>query len=707
MSIKKLSYFSQLSAFIILIFTSSFAQTKFAVIGDFGDDNADEQAVADLVNSWNVDFIITVGDNSYGSTPIDENIGKYFADWISNYVGSYGIGSPINKFFPSLGNHDYSDGDGINAYLDYFTLPGISGNSSGNENYYDYVIDNVHFFVIDSETDLSPQQLWLETQMINCEQNHSHWKIVYFHRPPYSSGQHGSSSSMRWDFLQWGADAILSGHDHNYERLLVDGLTYFVNGSGGRSLRGFGTILTDYSLIRYNDDFGAMLMEATDSTLTSKFYNTSGVLIDTWSKGDTITSVTLTVPNGGEKWTRGLNHQINWYDTFLEEVKIDLYKAGLLHSDIKPSTSSDGTTNWVIPDSTPIGLDYKIKISMVNDTSVYDFSDEYFSIASFEITVPNGGENWETGSFQQIKWNDNIPDADLVANFELWKGGVFEREIFVNERADGSKDWDIPTDLDFGTDYRIKIIHSNDSTDFDFSNADFTISSPVPSIILTAPNGSENWEAGTQYSIAWNDNISENVKIELFKGDFFDSEITVSTPSDGLYNWDIPAGTTPGSDYTIKITSEIDSGLFDFSDNYFTIYQSINQNDFTVDFLVQDNCSNSNILKFGTNSNATDCFDSTYDILASSQPSSSEYDSRFKNCGEDLIKDIRATNTDGSLIWDVHYQPTTGCEPVSFSWSSNKFPPQGNFYLVDPNGGGLVNINMRQDTTFTDNFGLN
>jgi hypothetical protein len=117
MSIKNLSFLSQLTAFIILIFVSSFAQTKFAVIGDFGDDNEDEQAVADLINSWNVDIIITTGDNSYGSTPIDDNIGKYFADWIGNYNGSYGSGSPTNKFFPSLGNHDYSDGDGINAYL--------------------------------------------------------------------------------------------------------------------------------------------------------------------------------------------------------------------------------------------------------------------------------------------------------------------------------------------------------------------------------------------------------------------------------------------------------------------------------------------------------------------------------------------------------------------------------------------------------------
>jgi len=130
-------------------------------------------------------------------------------------------------------------------------------------------------------------------------------------------------------------------------------------------------------------------------------------------------------------------------------------------------------------------------------------------------------------------------------------------------------------------------------------------------------------------------------------------------------------------------------------------------NDFTVDFLVQDNCTNSNILTFGTNSDATDCFDSTYDILAPPQPQSTEYDSRFKTCGDDLIKDIRATNTGGSLIWDVYYQPETGCDPVSFSWSINEFPPQGNFYLVDPNGGSLVNVNMRQDSTYTDALGLN
>jgi len=126
--------------------------------------------------------------------------------------------------------------------LNYFTLPGISGNSSGDEKYYDYIIDNIHFFAINSITDITVQETWLQTQMINCDQNHSHWRLVYFHHPPYSSGDHGSTTRMRWDFLNWGADAILSGHDHDYERLEVDGLVYFVNGVGGRSIRNFGSI---------------------------------------------------------------------------------------------------------------------------------------------------------------------------------------------------------------------------------------------------------------------------------------------------------------------------------------------------------------------------------------------------------------------------------------------------------------------------------
>ena len=75
---------------------------------------------------------------------------------------------------------------------------------------------------------------------------------------------------------------MIAGHDHTYERLLVDGFPYFVNGLGGNSIYGFGTPLPD-SQVRYNSDYGAMLVQASDSALTFEFINRTGVLVDSYT----------------------------------------------------------------------------------------------------------------------------------------------------------------------------------------------------------------------------------------------------------------------------------------------------------------------------------------------------------------------------------------------------------------------------------------
>ncbi|NIW44652.1 MAG: hypothetical protein GWN30_07780, partial [Gammaproteobacteria bacterium] len=60
-------------------------QLTFAVIGDYGLAGQQEADVASLVESWNPEFIITVGDNNYPdgkAETIDENIGQYYAEYI-------------------------------------------------------------------------------------------------------------------------------------------------------------------------------------------------------------------------------------------------------------------------------------------------------------------------------------------------------------------------------------------------------------------------------------------------------------------------------------------------------------------------------------------------------------------------------------------------------------------------------------------------
>ena len=185
-----------------------------------------------------------------------------------------------------MGNHDYTDArPSPDTYLDYFDLPGRGSNSSsGNERFYDFVKGPIHFFVLNSNeqepagtSSTSPQAQWLEAQLAAST---SQWKIVYDHHPPHSSDDdHGSTTEMQWPFAEWGADAVISGHSHTYERIMRDGIVYFVNGLGGSPRYAFTTPVTG-SAMRYNSDWGAQKVTVTATSLQFAFYNTAGELID-------------------------------------------------------------------------------------------------------------------------------------------------------------------------------------------------------------------------------------------------------------------------------------------------------------------------------------------------------------------------------------------------------------------------------------------
>ncbi len=255
---------------------------RFAAIGDFGEVGPDAQAVADLVKSWLPEFIITLGDNNYPSgaaSTIDANIGQYYHEYIYPYLGGYGEGADTFRFFPALGNHDWLATD-AQPYLDYFTLP-------GNERYYDFVWGPVHFFVVDSDSHepdgigkSSAQAAWLQAALAAST---APWKIVYMHHPPFSSAHHGSSLALQWPYKDWGASVVLAGHDHTYERLVIDGLPYVVNGLGGNPNRYYFFTPLPGSQVRYREAHGALLVEATSEVLFFQFINTLGEIIDSFT----------------------------------------------------------------------------------------------------------------------------------------------------------------------------------------------------------------------------------------------------------------------------------------------------------------------------------------------------------------------------------------------------------------------------------------
>jgi hypothetical protein len=257
--------------------------TRSASIGDFGRDNEEEGDVAALLRTWKPQFITTTGDNNYleadGFAGLDAAVGKHFHDFVAPYKGEYGAGASENLFFPAMGNHDW-DGDGDALHLDYFSLP-------GNERYYTFIRGSVQFFVVSSDPREpngvaadSKQAQWLREALGDSD---APFKIVVLHHAPYSSGTEASTRDLRWPFKEWGADVVIAGHSHIYERLDVGGTPYVVNGAGAVN-RGQENVRPE-SVVRETEDVGALLIQANAYALTLQYQTRAGQVFDTITIG--------------------------------------------------------------------------------------------------------------------------------------------------------------------------------------------------------------------------------------------------------------------------------------------------------------------------------------------------------------------------------------------------------------------------------------
>jgi hypothetical protein len=102
-----------------------------------------------------------------------------------------------------------------------------------------------------------------------------------------------------------------------------------------------------------------------------------------WSVGSFRTIapfITVTAPNGGELWRRGLSYFIQWQDNIAENVVLELYKSGTLVRTVSSNAPSTGAFQWQVPLDLNPGNDYSIKISSATNASLADVSDAPFSI---------------------------------------------------------------------------------------------------------------------------------------------------------------------------------------------------------------------------------------------------------------------------------------------------------------------------------------
>src|SRR6266511_755376 len=221
--------------------------------------NNDDEATAKLLDGIS-GTVFTTGDNAYDNGTTSEFTNCYNPTW----------GRHKSRTKPSPGNHDYNT-SGAAGYFQYFNNPPA---------YYAYNLGAWRIYALNSEIDVSAsgaQATWLQSDLAS---NPRACVVAYWHKPRWSSGSsHGSASSMQaiWQILyNAGAEVVLNGHEHNYERFaqmnatgatVSQGLREFVVGTGGASHYAFGSALSS-SEVRNSSTFGVLKL-----TLHSSSYD--------------------------------------------------------------------------------------------------------------------------------------------------------------------------------------------------------------------------------------------------------------------------------------------------------------------------------------------------------------------------------------------------------------------------------------------------
>lgn len=175
--------------------------------------------------------VFTLGDAVYGSGTEEEFRRCYAPTW----------GRHRARTRPSLGNHE-ARSEGGRPYYAYF---GAAAGEPGL-GYYSYAVGSWHVVVLNSQVDArrgSAQERWLRADLAA---HPARCTLAYWHRPRFSSGRHGSQDDVEplWEALyEAGAEVVLGGHDHHYERFApqtpdgradpVRGIRQFVVGTGG------------------------------------------------------------------------------------------------------------------------------------------------------------------------------------------------------------------------------------------------------------------------------------------------------------------------------------------------------------------------------------------------------------------------------------------------------------------------------------------
>ena len=234
--------------------------------------NGDSQT-ADLVAGQS-GTVATLGDNAYEDGSAAQYRDCYDPTW----------GRFKDRTKPSPGNHEYQT-SGASGYYNYF---GAAAGPSGR-GYYSYDLGGWHIISLNSNVSMSAgsaQEQWLRSDLAA---SNASCTLAYWHHPRFSSssthGNNPSTGPLFQALYDYGAEIVLNGHDHDYERFAPQtpgaqsdptfGIREFVVGTGGRSHYGFGSPEPN-SQVRNDNTYGVIKLTLSADGYTWQFLPVAG-----------------------------------------------------------------------------------------------------------------------------------------------------------------------------------------------------------------------------------------------------------------------------------------------------------------------------------------------------------------------------------------------------------------------------------------------
>jgi hypothetical protein len=220
-----------------------------------------QKATSDLVAQGNPDAVLALGDNQYEDATL--------AAFEQSYDPTWGRFKGIT--YPVLGNHEYQT-PGAAGYFAYFGA--LARNIPGG--YYSFNVGAWHFIALNSECTEpgvggcgvgSSQERWLLSDLAATR---NLCTLAYWHEPRFTSGRNLNHPALQalWDDLYaFGAEIVLNGHDHIYERFAPQdpqqrldsrGIREIIAGGGGNNHQPAYGIIQPNSLVRDNTTYGVL-----------------------------------------------------------------------------------------------------------------------------------------------------------------------------------------------------------------------------------------------------------------------------------------------------------------------------------------------------------------------------------------------------------------------------------------------------------------